>query len=103
MTDVEKVDADLTNAELADHIRRFITSGTHGLTTPRLREIAKRLDNEATRSDEALREALWLFREFVIRNATQWEAGAGHHHPIWVMIAELIGEQGGIVSGPRYR
>jgi hypothetical protein len=49
-----------------------------------------------------MREALWLFREFTIRNATQWEVGCGHHHPIWAHIAELIGEQGGIVSGPLF-
>jgi hypothetical protein len=60
---------------------------------------------EKTESDYAkkLHEALWLFREFTIRNATQWELGCGHHHPIWAMLAELIGEQGGIVAGPHYR
>lgn len=50
-----------------------------------------------------LHEALWLFREFVIRNATQWETGAGHHHPIWVMLAELISEDSGLVAGSYYR
>lgn len=51
---------------------------------------------------ERLTRALWLYREFVIRNATQWQPGAGHHHPIWAMIAELVNESGGIVSGPFY-
>lgn len=49
-----------------------------------------------------LREALWIYREFVIRNATQWQTGANHHHPIYPMIAELIGEMGGITSGKLY-
>lgn len=51
---------------------------------------------------ERLTLALWLYREFVIRNATQWQPGAGHHHPIWAMIAELVNEEGGIISGPFY-
>lgn len=35
---------------------------------------------------------LWLFREFVLRNATQWKLGASHHHPIWTQIADILGD-----------
>lgn len=41
---------------------------------------------------ENLRTALRLFREFVQNNATQWRIGASHHHPIWQMVAETLGD-----------
>lgn len=35
---------------------------------------------------------LLLFREFVTRNVTQWETGAGDHaHPIWALVADALG------------
>lgn len=38
-------------------------------------------------------EVLALFRAFVQRNVTRWELGAGdHHHPIWALIAETLGD-----------
>jgi hypothetical protein len=50
---------------------------------------------------------LFLFRSFVIRNATQWIMGAGdHHHPIWQDLAEEL-EQHDLnhtpSSGPDYQ
>lgn len=30
------------------------------------------------------------FREFTIRNSTQWLLGANHHHPIWAKIADTL-------------
>jgi hypothetical protein len=47
--------------------------------------------------------ALRLFREFVIRNATQWRVGAGnHHHPMWAMLADILPSDD-IRSGPEWR
>lgn len=36
------------------------------------------------------KEALLLFRTFVLNNATQWRLGANHHHPIWQIVAETL-------------
>ncbi|BEV44815.1 hypothetical protein [Afipia carboxidovorans] len=42
-------------------------------------------------SDGALREALHLFREFVLNNVTQWELGAGDaNHPMWALVAVAL-------------
>lgn len=50
------------------------------------------------------KELLNLFREFVLQNATQWKMGSNHHHPIWSMVAELIGdEEKDINSGPLWK
>lgn len=40
----------------------------------------------------AAEEGLFLMREFAIRNATQWNLGSGHHHPIWEHVAEILHE-----------
>ncbi len=40
----------------------------------------------------AAEEALYLMREFALRNCRVWELGAGHHHPIWQHVAELLHE-----------
>lgn len=59
---------------------------------------AKKLIEEGRR----LKQVTHLFREFVIRNATQWQSGTNHHHPIWSMLAELLpGDD--IRSGPDWR
>ncbi len=57
----------------------------------------------ASSGDDRAAYVLRLFREFTIRNSTQWEPGCGHHHPIWAMVADVIGESAEIVSGPEYR
>lgn len=62
-----------------------------------------RLD-AATSEVDALRAGLHLFREFVLRNAAQWQPGAASTgHPIWAHIAELLGRTEDITSGPAYR
>lgn len=43
-------------------------------------------------SDQGLKDTLRLFREFVLANATQWKAGASHHHPMWQRVAETLGD-----------
>lgn len=46
-----------------------------------------KISQGATRAEEVLR----MFRQFVQRNVTQWQVGAGdHHHPIWGEIAEVL-------------
>jgi hypothetical protein len=52
---------------------------------------------------EQLRHTLHIFREFVIRNTTQWEPGCNHHHPIWAMVAEAVGVREEIRNGPLWR
>ncbi len=43
-------------------------------------------------AEARLREALFVFREFVNVNVTQWTVGAGdHHHPIWSIISRALG------------
>lgn len=42
--------------------------------------------------DRDPKEVLLLFRSFVLNNATQWKAGANHHHPIWALVAEALGD-----------
>jgi hypothetical protein len=37
---------------------------------------------------------LWKFREFTIRNATQWTLGSNHHNPIWAEVAEALDSVG---------
>lgn len=44
------------------------------------------------RGDEP-RTTLRLFREFVMRNATQWKLGANHHHPMWLRVVEALGDE----------
>lgn len=53
--------------------------------------------------NKALVEALYLFREFVLRNATQWETGANQHHPIYAMIAEQLRGMPGILPSEYHR
>lgn len=50
-----------------------------------------------------LTEALWLFREFTIRNATQWKMGCNHHHPMWWHIAEFLQDKPDVQAGPEWR
>lgn len=38
------------------------------------------------------RHALRLFREFVSYNAKKWGLGTNHHHPIWQLVAETLGD-----------
>lgn len=52
----------------------------------------------------ALRAALHLFREFLLRNVTQWDTGAGvSGHPMWAHIAEILGAVPNITSGPEWQ
>ncbi len=45
-----------------------------------------------------------LFREFVLRNVTQWKPGAGTPgHPIWVAVAERLGRTPDIRNGPDWK
>lgn len=37
---------------------------------------------------------LWKFREFTIRNATQWTLGSNHHNPIWAEVAQALDSVG---------
>lgn len=76
---------------------------TVGVAHPVTREIAalrrQRDELQATTTRYLIRaraaeRLLRLFREFVSRNATQWKLGAGHHHPIWVAIAGVLGAVG---------
>ncbi len=43
-------------------------------------------------SEQELRDVLRLFREFTLKNATQWKLGANHHHPIWGKVAVALGD-----------
>lgn len=53
---------------------------------------------EVERIDD-LEKTLWLFREFVSRNATQWAMGAGsHHHPMWALVAKALGDSVGYMT-----
>jgi len=63
--------------------------------------LAEQLHN--LRSVTKVVEALWLFREFVIKNATQWKLGSNHHHPIWMHVAEALGDVPEIRRGPEYQ
>ena len=56
-------------------------------------EVEAALRNTATELYEAL-AALHDLRQFVLHNATQWKAGANHHNPIWVRIAETLDKHG---------
>lgn len=49
------------------------------------------------------KEVLHLFREFTIKNATQWKLGSNHHHPIWAMMAEKLEDVEDIKSGPAWQ
>lgn len=56
------------------------------------------------------KEVLHLFREFVVKNATQWQLGAyDHHHPIYALVAEALRDSDGDdlfddnVSGPKFQ
>lgn len=46
--------------------------------------------NKLIEDGRRLAQAAHLFREFTLRNATQWRSGAGTMHPIWSMLAELL-------------
>lgn len=35
-------------------------------------------------------DVLRIFRQFVLLNATRWEMGAGHHHPMWALVAQNV-------------
>lgn len=50
-------------------------------------------------------EVLSLFREFVIKNASQWRMGAGdHHHPMWSLVSgHLEDESASYQGGPYYQ
>lgn len=62
---------------------------TRNQTQERVDELLEANVRLETRAREA-EEALYLMREFAIRNATQWAMGAGHHHPIWAHVAEVL-------------
>lgn len=75
--------------ELVDKVERWVPVPTVD------RGLSNDIDN--------LRNTLNLFREFVIKNTTQWKMGAGvHHHPMWAMVAEALGEVPDIRSGPEW-
>jgi hypothetical protein len=57
------------------------------LTVP----LAIKLSQTEQSLSEAKR-ALLLFRTFALQNATQWKAGCNHHHPIWQLVAETLGD-----------
>lgn len=66
----------------------------------------ERAERAALASNDAreMASALDLFREFVLHNATQWKLGAGHHHPIWQLVAELLPPSAGRnMSGERWQ
>lgn len=46
---------------------------------------------------------LQLFREFAIKNATQWKLGSNHHHPVWALVAETLGNTDDIRNGPLWK
>lgn len=50
-----------------------------------------------------LREALGLFRAFVLNNATTWVVGSNHHHPIWAEVAKHLEGFVEPRSGDRWR
>lgn len=47
-------------------------------------------------------ETLKLFRAFVLQNVTSWNGGGTHHHPMWGMVAEALGDAPDVKSGPEY-
>lgn len=49
-------------------------------------QCAVRTANRLIAEGQRLQQAAQLFREYVIRNTE----GLSHHHPIWVMLAELL-------------
>jgi hypothetical protein len=51
--------------------------------------------------DSTPEDVLRLFRAFVIQNATVWQAGSNHHHPIWELVANCI-DGPEPTNGPEY-
>ena len=78
--------------ELIYHMHKIVDQKHEWVPVPTvgLDSVDRGLSNDI----DNLRETLNLFREFVIKNATQWKCGAGvHHHPMWAKVAEALGEE----------
>lgn len=74
--------------------------GSPMMTADRLERDLKQLIERAQAAETCvaeLREALWLFREAVVRGT------AGHHHPIWVMVADALGPVSEVRTGPEWK